>query len=105
MTWRVAKPSDEPPLTVAHSLTRVLNGLGAEAPALVALSRQWESVCGPALVGHSVPLRLEGGVLLVGVDHATRATQVRYLEQELLERAAVVVGSGRVHSVRVVLRS
>jgi predicted nucleic acid-binding Zn ribbon protein len=62
----------------------------------------WAQIAGPAVAAHTTPVRLSGGVLVVRVDSASWATQLRYLSGELLSRANTVLGEGRVTRITVV---
>ena len=69
--------------------------------AAVQLSRRWDEVVGADVADHSRPGAVRDGVLTVVVDAAVWATQLRYLEAVIVERAGAVVGSDTVRSVRV----
>ena len=60
-----------------------------------------------ALVGSAPASALDGpecgDVITVAVDSGAWATQIRYLERELLDRIAELVGVGVVREVRVVV--
>ena len=74
-------------------LTRSLSGVGAQP--LATVFTEWSVVVGETLAAHCRPLALDGTRLVIGVDESAWATQVRFLETELLERLA---GGRRGHS-------
>jgi predicted nucleic acid-binding Zn ribbon protein len=95
---------DSGPRPVADSMPRVLDRLGsAPTPAVLeAVFTRWDEVVGPVLGGHVRPLRVDGRVLVVAVEHpawATRArmeagpilTRLRALGETPVERLEVVV--------------
>jgi predicted nucleic acid-binding Zn ribbon protein len=83
-----------------------LAALGAElgltaGDAASQLARRWSEVVGMDVAEHARPGAVRDGVLTVVVDEAVWATQLRYLEAVIVERAGAVVGPGVVESVRV----
>jgi len=52
----------------------------------------WEESVGPAIADHAAPLSLRDGVLVVGVAEAAWATQLRFLEHQILERLREAAG-------------
>jgi len=93
--------SDEP-RPLRDSLAEVSADLGLPEPdALALLIQEWESLVGPDVAPHCRLTSLREGVLRVTVDTAPRGTQLRYLEGELLERAASLVGADVVRELRV----
>jgi len=62
------------------------------AAALQVVFGRWEEIVGAEAAAHSRPLRLAGGILVVGVGDPTRATELRYRGAEILERVAEVAG-------------
>ena len=79
-----------------------LRGAGAKATAGV--FGRWEDVVGPHVAAHARPALLDDGRLVVEVDEPGWATQLRFLEGELLERLAAVAGAGAVRSIEVRVR-
>ena len=65
---------------------------------------RWDRIVGEAMAGHVRPLRLDGGVLVVSVDHPAWATQVRLLGDQLLDRVADEAGVARPGKVEVRIR-
>ena len=97
---------DRPPRTeprpVGESLDRLsrsLSGMGAQP--LVSVFTEWPKVVGETLAAHCRPLSLDGTKLVIAVDEPAWATQVRYLETELLRRLAEVVEGPPVRSIEV----
>jgi predicted nucleic acid-binding Zn ribbon protein len=61
-------------------------------------------VVGQAVVGHAMPRTLREGILVVEVDSPEWATQLRYLEEDILRRLGRKVRPGVVTSLRIVVR-
>jgi predicted nucleic acid-binding Zn ribbon protein len=100
-TRRPDRRSDEP-RPLRDSLAEVSADLGLPEPdALAFLIQEWESLVGPDVAPHCRLTSLRDGVLRVTVDTAPRGTQLRYLEGELVERAASLVGADVVREIRV----
>ncbi len=107
MTWRPLKrPGYEvAPRRLSDSLPGVTRRIGgADGPAFVTLVSGWAGIVGPAVAGHSRPLRLRDGTLTIGVDQAGWVTELTYLEATLRGRLDEAVGTGVITAVKVVVR-
>lgn len=84
--------SDEPrPLT--HSLDRVLKSLrSGDAKGTSTVFGRWENLVGADIAAHAKPVKLGDGELVVEVDDPAWATQLRFLEADLVARLAEVGG-------------
>ena len=65
------------------------------------IHKVWPRVAGEAVAEHVQPVRLHGGVLVLQADSGTWATQVRYLQQRLIERANEELGEPLVQHIRI----
>lgn len=102
MTTRGPDHRPDEPRPLRDSLAEVSADLGLpELDALAFLIQEWESLVGPDVAPHCRLTSLRDGVLRVTVDTAPRGTQLRYLEGELVERAASLVGCDVVRELRV----
>ena len=102
MTTRRPDHRSDEPRPLRDSLAEVSADLGLPEPdALAFLIQEWESLVGPEVAPHCRLTSLRDGVLRVTVDTAPRGTQLRYLEGELVERAASLVGADVVRELRV----
>ena len=54
---------------------------------------RWEDAVGPAVAAHVRPVKLDGAVLVVEVSEPGWATQLRYLEQDVIERLHTIAGA------------
>jgi predicted nucleic acid-binding Zn ribbon protein len=96
-------PPDPRPLKA--SLDQVARSLGGpDSRSLSGVFGHWPEIVGPDLAAHARPLSLSSGVLVVGVTEPAWATELRYLEGELLGRFSEVLGDGVVERVEVRLR-
>jgi predicted nucleic acid-binding Zn ribbon protein len=86
MMMAVSAPEPVPLATSVDAVVRGLRGPGAKAVA--GLYAGWEEAVGPQVAAHARPLVLDGGRLVVEVDEPGWATQLRYLERDLIERLA-----------------
>lgn len=106
MTWRAGDHrAPSPPRPVAESLDRVTQGLGGPTTgALTSLFDDWGALVGAQVAAHSRPLSLVRGVLSIAVDEPGWATQLTYLEADLLTRIGAALGAGQVTAIRVRVR-
>lgn len=90
---------------MADSLDRVAGSLGvARAGALSGLFGDWERLVGTEVAAHARPLSLRRQTLVVGVDHPGWATQLRYLETDLLRALEQTMGPGGITRIEVRVR-
>jgi len=68
------------------------------------LVADWEAVVGPRLASESAPVSLEAGVLVVSARSGPWGAQVRFLAEQIRERANEALGSKEVRRVQVVVR-
>ncbi len=93
-----AEPPDPGPL--GASLDRLVRHLGGpSASAISTLFSAWDDIVGRPLCQHTWPLALDGGELVVGVDDAAWASQLRFLERELRGQVNDRLGPAAVTSV------
>jgi predicted nucleic acid-binding Zn ribbon protein len=92
-----ATPDPEP---VRRTLDRLLDHLtGAPMAATTSVFERWDELVGEAIAAHTRPLRLREGVLSVGVDDPAWASQLRFLEGDLLARLAAAPGGAAVTEI------
>ncbi len=93
--------ADEPvPLTEALIAVRTELGLPAGDP-LRDLADHWNEIVGDDIAEHAHLDSVHDGALTVTTDGPIWASQLRYLEREIIERAEAVIGTGIVGSVRI----
>jgi predicted nucleic acid-binding Zn ribbon protein len=92
------------PVSLRDAVAAVGKELGMPPPTeLSALVDAWPEIVGDAVATHASVRSVRDGVCTVEVDEAGWATQLRYAEQQVVERAAACCGPGVVTSVRVVV--
>ncbi|HEX9992122.1 MAG TPA: DUF721 domain-containing protein [Acidimicrobiales bacterium] len=94
-----------PLVPLGEGLDRALGDLGLPgARAVVAVFGRWEELVGEQVAAHASPVSIHDGRLLVAVDEPGWATQLRYLQADLLRRVADVAGEGVVTRIEVRVR-
>ena len=68
------------------------------------LVADWSAVVGPRLGAESAPVSLDRGILVVAATTGPWGAQVRFLADQIRERANAALGEGSVRTVRVVVR-
>lgn len=93
------------PRSVGSSLDRVARRLGVgEASTLPTLFDGWQDLVGEGIASRTEPRSLRGTTLVVSVDDPSWATQLRWLESDVLARIEAVVGPGAVTGLELVVR-
>jgi predicted nucleic acid-binding Zn ribbon protein len=88
------------PRPIGHSLDAVVRSLRGDGAAAVAgVFGHWDEAVGPTIAAHAKPVLLESGRLVVEVDQPGWATQLRYLEKDLIERLRPHVGGAELRSI------
>lgn len=99
------EPLSRPPRRLVEALSEVAADLNLDDPDdVAAVMAAWREAVGEAVAAHVRPRRLHDGVLLVEVDAPVWATQLRYLEEDVLRRLGRKVRPGVVKSIRPVVR-
>jgi predicted nucleic acid-binding Zn ribbon protein len=92
------------PVPLGDAVAAVGKELGLPEPNdLAMLATAWSDIVGATIAAHASVRSVRDGVCTVEVDAAGWATQIRYAEQQVVERAAVWCGPGVVTSVRVLV--
>jgi predicted nucleic acid-binding Zn ribbon protein len=92
------------PVSLRDAVAAVGKELGMPPPTeLSALVDAWPEIVGDAVASHASVRSVRDGVCTVEVDEPGWATQLRYAERQVVERAAACCGAGVVTSVRVVV--
>ena len=101
-TWRDERPPalEIEPRRIGEHLDRATRGLGVpKAGTLAVVFSRWAELVGPDIAAHAEPRSLRDGVLLVVVDQAAWAAQLRYLGADLVSKIANIAGSSEVTNV------
>ena len=90
------------PVSIGDAAALVGDELGlAEPRSFTRLVDAWSEVVGDAVAQHSRPRGVRNGLLDIAVDAPAWATELRYLEADLVDRASRLLGPGVVSAVRV----
>lgn len=88
---------DRGPQRIGTSLDRLLGTLRAPTvDVLDAVFRRWDEIVGPDVARHSRPVAVAGDQLTVSAVDPTWASELRWLEREVLARCAEVAGTERI---------
>ena len=90
---------------MAESLDRLVRSLGApSAGVTTSIFADWADIVGPQVAAHCRPVTLRDRGLTVAVTDPGWATQLRFLEAEILARIATATGSDEVTRIDVRVR-
>jgi predicted nucleic acid-binding Zn ribbon protein len=103
MGWRPLPGDDHrPPVHVSSTVERVLRHLGAPtAGALETVFGQWPALVGERVAAHAEPVAVADGRLTVRAEDPAWASQLRWLEGDLVRRLGAALGPGVVTSIDV----
>lgn len=104
--WKPLPGEVPDPRPVGASLDRVAAALGVpRASTMTSVFASWPDVVGESVAAHARPRSLNAGTLVVAVDEPAWATQLRWLEADLVTRLAEVLGPGQVERIEVRVRA
>ena len=87
------------------SLDRIVRRLGGpSADVTTVVFGQWSTLVGEAVAANSRPVAMRGTTLVVAVGDPAWATQLRFLERDLVERLQVELGVDAIDSIEVRIR-
>ncbi|HYT38978.1 MAG TPA: DUF721 domain-containing protein [Acidimicrobiia bacterium] len=97
--------TDRPVRRLGEALSEVAADLHLDDPGdVAAVMAAWPAAVGAVIADHVRPRRLHDGELLVEVDAPIWATQLRYLEEDVLRRLGRKIRPGVVKTIRPVVR-
>ena len=101
MAWKpLPRGGSDPPVQLGGPLARVLRHLGVPSTAtLPSLGDAWAEAVGPAVAIHAVPVTLQHGRLLVRVDDPAWASQLRWMEPQVLGQLRMLPGYEKVEAL------
>jgi predicted nucleic acid-binding Zn ribbon protein len=83
-------PINPEPTPISSSIDRLLKSLrGGDRQTTVTVFSRWAEIVGEPVCSHVKPLKLDAGTLIVEVDEPAWATQLKFLEADLLTRLNV----------------
>jgi predicted nucleic acid-binding Zn ribbon protein len=90
---------------LGDSVDRLVRSLGAPSAQLTqSVFADWDAIVGDAIAPHAKPHALRERTLVVAVADPAWATQLRFLESELVTRIGQSTGSDEVRSIQVRVR-
>ena len=90
------------PRRVGESLHRLTGALGVpSSTTLQVVFSAWDELVGDVLAAHARPASLRDGTLVVTVDDPAWATQLRWLQADVLDRLGAAVGAGEILAIEV----
>jgi len=90
------------PRPLVEGLDQVLAGLGApSADALTTIDERWAELVGPEAAQALTPAAVEDGCIIAVTASPAWASQARWLESDLVRRAAELLGEGVISGLRV----
>jgi predicted nucleic acid-binding Zn ribbon protein len=103
MPWQPLPSDPDPePAVLRDSLDRLMRSWGSASTTTTgSLFADWDEIVGPHLAAQTRPRSLRDGVLVVAVSDPAWATQLRFLEAELVVRIRQTTGSGEVTAIQV----
>lgn len=105
MPWEPLPNPQVDPSRLADPLDRLMNRLaGASLSAIEVIMDHWSDIVGPDAAAACAPVKIADGVLTVRTSDAVWASELRWLEPTIVERAAALSGGASVRSVKVVTR-
>lgn len=79
--------NDSEPQPISLGIERLLRSLrGGDLRATVTVFSRWSDLVGEGVANHVRPLKLDQGTLIVEVSDPAWATQMKFLEEDLLRR-------------------
>jgi predicted nucleic acid-binding Zn ribbon protein len=96
---------DSGPRRVGASMAKVLGRMGGSAAGstMELVFSRWPEVVGTELAEHLTPMRIQGTVLVVGVEHPAWATRAR-MEAERIVARVRELGDSTITRVEVVVQ-
>ncbi len=86
---------------LGDSLERFVNHLGAPPISILSqLHDRWPEIVGPGLAAATEPVELLNGVLTVGCQDAAWASQIGWMEAQIIRRFDATFSAGMVQQVR-----
>jgi predicted nucleic acid-binding Zn ribbon protein len=100
--WSGPRPDDRDPQPLGRLASRLVAERGwADRVSAGVVFARWSQLVGAEVAGHSEPVSLHDGELLVRASSTAWATQLRLLQRQLLARITAGVGPGVVTRLRI----
>jgi len=100
-------PDEQPigPSPLRAGLDRVVRRLGGpSADVASGVFGRWEELVGETVAANSRPVAVRGATLVIAVSDPAWATQLRFLERDLVARLTAELGASSIDSIEVRVR-
>ncbi len=102
-TWSGAGPDSRDPQPLGRLAGRVAKTHGWEPKISEGtVFGMWPSIVGEDIASHATPERMADGVLHIRAESTAWATQLRYMQGQIIAKIAAAIGHGAVKSLRIV---
>jgi predicted nucleic acid-binding Zn ribbon protein len=68
------------------------------------VTENWDELVGPTIAREARPIKIERGILWIGVNNAPQANQLSYLIPKLIERIKELYPQSKIRDIRVLHR-
>jgi predicted nucleic acid-binding Zn ribbon protein len=93
------------PQRLGRALDRLMGTMRAPSvDVLDTVFTRWAEIVGDDVAAHTRPTSIDSECLHISADDSTWASEVRWLEKQLLDRVAEVSGSDRIRTLKVRVR-
>lgn len=93
------------PVSMHASLDRIVRHLGGpSADVTTRIFGRWPELVGDAIAAQSRPVSMNGTTLVVAVSDPAWATQLRFLERDLIDRLRTELGHDALDAIEVRVR-
>ena len=75
--------------------------VGNSVVVVSSIHKTWEEVVGSDVSSHTKVRHVKNGVLFVAVDHPAWGTQLKYMQDKIVEQLARVVPNEKIQSIKV----
>ncbi|MBD8507018.1 DUF721 domain-containing protein [Hoyosella sp. G463] len=100
--WSSPRPDSRDPQALGSLANQIAKQRGWSGPISGgSVIGHWARIVGPDIAEHATPVRLENGVLSIEAVSTAWATQLRYMQSQVLARIAASVGHGVVTTLRI----
>ena len=99
---RSASNAEGGPQRLGRALDRLMGTLRAPSvDVLDTIFNRWDEIVGEDVASHCRPLSIDGETLIIAAEDSTWASELRWLEKDVLARVAEVSKSDRISAVNV----
>lgn len=100
--WSGSGPDHRDPQSLGNLVGRLAQAPGwEERVGAATVINAWDSIVGDDISAHARPSRLEDTVLYVAAESTAWATQLRYVQSQILAKIAAAVGHGVVTQLKI----